>query len=289
MENLETVTTIEFIKDTFEEYLGNITYISASDIKNFLKSPAYYHFKKYEEKNSSKEDQRYFAIGSAIHEVILEPHLFESNYIICPKIDKRTKEGKLQYESFLLSSEGKTILFEDEMEMIKKISEQSIKNETFVELIKDSYKEVSCYTTDKKTGLEIKCRPDMLSKTKSTITDIKSCPDSSYSSFKKSVYQYGYSISAAFYMDFLGKENYVFAAVEKQAPYQIALYCLSDEMINYGREQYRMALDLLKWSYDNNYWCSHNEFEILKECYNLENLDSFFDTLKKSELITILY
>ena len=33
---------VEYVKDTFEEYLGKKDYISASDIKNFLKSPKYY-------------------------------------------------------------------------------------------------------------------------------------------------------------------------------------------------------------------------------------------------------
>ena len=89
-------------------------------------------------------------------------------------------------------------------------------------------------------------------------------------------------------MDFLGRENYIFAAVEKEAPFQISLYALNDEMIQYGREQYRMGLDLLKWSMDNNYWCNYNEFEVLKECYQLGNLDQFFDLKENSELITIL-
>jgi hypothetical protein len=89
-------------------------------------------------------------------------------------------------------------------------------------------------------------------------------------------------------MDFLNRENYVFCAIEKSAPYQTALYVLDDEMTEYGRKQYRMGLDLLKWSMDNNYWCSYNEFEILKECYELENLADFFDIINKSEKITIL-
>ena len=58
--------------------------------------------------------------------------------------------------------------------------------------------------------------------------------------------------------------------------------------MDFGRYQYRMALDLLKWSFDNNYWCDYVEFEILKECYLLDDLSDFFDTLEKSELIQIL-
>lgn len=59
-------------------------------------------------------------------------------------------------------------------------------------------------------------------------------------------------------------------------------------MIEFGKKQYRMGLDLMKWSFDNDFWCDYNQFEVLKECYELESLDNFFDTLEKSELIKIL-
>jgi exodeoxyribonuclease VIII len=276
---------IEFVKDTFEEYLGKDD-IAASDIKNFLKSPAKYYYDKH---NKVKDEtKRHFAIGSAIHEIILEPHLFKTNYIVFPKVDGRTTEGKQQLAFFKEASEGKTILFEDEMEMIKKIGENAAKNHTFVELMQNSYREVSCYTIDKVTGLKVRMRPDIMCQNKSIIVDIKSCLDSSPKKFKSDVYSYGYSISAAYYCDFIGREDYVFAACEKTQPYQFGMYVLNDEMIQFGREQYRMGLDLIKFCQDNNYYPSYNEFEVLKDCYLLGSLDTFFDTLKDSQLITIL-
>ena len=36
-----------YVKDSFSEYLGKKDHISASDIKNFMKSPKYYFYKKY--------------------------------------------------------------------------------------------------------------------------------------------------------------------------------------------------------------------------------------------------
>jgi hypothetical protein len=278
---------IEYVKDTFPEYLGKKEYLSSSDIKSFLKSPKMFYYKKYEEQRK-EEPERHFSIGSALHEMVLEPELFNQNYIIAPKFDKRTKEGKAGYEEFLKTSQGKTVLFEDEMEMIQKMAENAMNNETLTELIKDSYRELSIYTVDEKTGLKIRLRPDSFSNNKSTMTDIKTCLDSSPKKFKGDVYSYGYSISAAYYMDFANKENYVFAAMEKQAPYQVSLYVLDDDMVEYGRQQYRMALDLLKWSFDNKYWCDYNEFEILKECYELGNLHEFMDIKNKSNRITIL-
>ena len=282
----EQKNKIEYVKDTFPEYLNKKDYIAASDIKRFLKSPSVFYFDKFLKKE--KSDERHFSIGSALHELILEPDLFNTNYVVAPKFDKRTKEGKARFEEFTLNSKGKTVLFEDEMEMVVKMSQNALLNHTLLELMQNSHRELSCYTIDEKTGLKIKMRPDIMSQTKSTITDIKSCVDSSPKKFKNDVYSYGYSISAAFYCDNLKRENYVFAAMEKQEPYQVSLFTLNDEMIEYGRSQYRMALDLIKWSFDNNYWCNYNEFEILKECYALENLNEFMNLRDNSQLITIL-
>jgi hypothetical protein len=280
--NLET----EFVKDTFEEYLSKKDHISASDIKSFLKSPAKYYYDKFVK--TEKEEKRHFSVGSAIHEIILEPHLFKTNYIVFPKVDGRTKEGKASLESFKIQAEGKTILYDNEMDMIKMIGENALKNHTLVELMKDSYRELSCYTIDEITGLKLRMRPDIMSSKKSTIVDLKSCLDSSAKKFKGDCYNYDYSLSAAYYSDFIGRENYIFAAAEKQEPYQIALYALNDEMLQYGREQYRMGLDLIKFCRDNNYWPSYNEFEALKEYYLLGTLDTFLDSLKDLQLVTIL-
>ena len=283
-----TEVKIDYVKDSFAEYLGNKETISASDLKNFLISPKYYYFKKYEEEKK-ESNEKHFLIGTALHELILEPHLFKENYKVTPKFDMRTNVGKTAMANFMQENEGKTFLNIEDYEMIIKMGESATQNETFIDLIWDSYRELSCYTTDEKTGLKLRLRPDSFAKNKSTITDIKTCQNSSYKGFKSDVYKFGYSITSAFYMDFLKRENYVFCAIEKQAPYQTAIYMLDDEMIAYGRTQYRMALDLLKWSMDNDYWCSYNEFEILKECYELGNLDNFFDIVSKSEKITIIH
>ena len=123
---------IDYVKDTFPEYLGKKDHLSASEIKNFIKSPKYYYWNKYQK--SEKDDGRHFAIGSAIHEMIMEPHLFNKNYIVIPKVDRRTKEGKISYETFLNEAKEKTILQEDEMEMIVKMAKNALENKTFISI-----------------------------------------------------------------------------------------------------------------------------------------------------------
>jgi hypothetical protein len=278
---------LEYIKDTFFEYLGKKDHVSASALKSFMKSPRMYYYEQFEKE---REEKRHFAVGSALHEAVLEPELFKTNFIVSPKFDRRTKQGKLDASNFDIDAErlGKTVIVVDEMEMIIKIAENAMKNETLTELIKNSHRELSCYTEDPTTGLKLKMRPDSMHETKSIIVDIKTCLDSSPTKFKKDVYNYGYSISAAFYADFLNRETYLFAACEKQAPYQISIYALSDESMQYGREQYRAGLDMLKWCKDNDFYPDYAQFEVMKNSYALGNLDNFKDTLSKSELITIL-
>jgi len=86
----------------------------------------------------------------------------------------------------------------------------------------------------------------------------------------------------------LGRENYIFAAAEKTQPYQFALYALGDDKINFARDRFKMALTLIKFCREHNHWPSHNEFEVLKNSYELGALDEYFETIEKSELITIL-
>jgi hypothetical protein len=220
--------------------------------------------------------------------MVLEPHQFNHNFFVYPKIDRRTKEGKSQYNDFMLEAEGKTLLSDEEMELVTKASVETAKNPTLVELMRDSYRELSCYTIDEKTGLKIKLRPDNLCKKQNTIVDLKTCLDSSYFGFRRTIENFQYHISAAYYCDFLNRENYVFCAIEKQEPYQTSLFCIDDDFMERGRKAYRLALDLMKWCYENNYFPDYVEFEILKECNELENLHNFFDIKERSEKILII-
>ena len=276
---------IEYVKDTFEEYLSNDS-ISASDIKSFLKSPAKFRYNKLNP--DKKESAKHFAIGSALHELILEPELFNSHYYVMPKCDLRTKAGKQEYSEALAKADGKVIINDEDLSMITQMAISSSNKKTFLELIRDSYREVSAYTTDEKTGLRVKFRPDSLSTTKSTIVDIKTCVSSSPRDFRYDILSYGYHISSAYYSDFLGRENYVFCAIEKTAPYQTSLYQIDDEFTEMGRLAYRKGLDLLKWSIDNDFWCDYNQFEILKECYDIDNLEIAMETILNSVEIDII-
>ena len=273
----------EYVQDTFESYLGKKTHISASDIKNFLHSPRFYFYKKYEEK---KEDtDRHFIIGTALHSKILTPDIFWEQHFVGEKYDLRTNIGKEKHSAQQNENQGKVILFPDEFKDIQAMSESAMQNKTFLKLIENSYKELSIYSQDETTGLKIKIRPDVFCKDTSTMIDLKSSAHGGARKFKYSVYDFGYDISAAFYCNFGNKKNYLFGVFEKEKPNQFSLYQLSDSIIARAAERYRMALDLLKFCYTHNHWPEYNTFEVMKRMYSIDAMGNYFEQLENENLI----
>ena len=281
-----------YVQDTFDEYLGNEA-LSSSDLKDVLKCPALFLFNQQKKKESQAEkndEKRHYAIGSALHEAILEPHLFKNHYMVVPKIDRRTNAGKQEYANFLWQAKmnNSVIINEEEMVLITNMAKSAQENTTFISIIQNSYREVSIYAEDEETGLAVRIRPDIMPKTMSTICDLKTCVSAQPKKFKNDAYNYSYGQSAAFYCDVTGREHYIFAAFEKTPPYSMALYQLNDDMIDFGRANYRMALDAVKWCQEKDHWPNYVQFEVWKECYALQDLDNYFETLEKSNLIHLL-
>ena len=86
------------------------SYLSTSALKAFAKSPNHY----IEYVNGERKATPAMELGSAIHCAILEPDEWHDRYTIVPKVDRRTKAGKEAWELFQKSSEGKTVLTDEQ-------------------------------------------------------------------------------------------------------------------------------------------------------------------------------
>jgi hypothetical protein len=61
--------------------------------------------------------------------------------------------------------------------------------------------------------------------------------------------EFGYEVQAAYYVDVAQaidgkKRDFYWVAVEKDAPFAVAVYKASDAMMEYGRTQYKKAIEL---------------------------------------------
>ncbi len=222
-----------------EQYHSIRDYISASQIKDLLKNPyEFFH-------PTPQEPKKAFDIGSAIHCLILEPQEFESEFAVAPKVNRRTKAGKEEWENFVSENAGKIILDSDEYDNLIELQKAVLGHKEVVNLLKNGVSEMSYFKT-LPNGIKVKVRPDRYRADINTIIDVKSCNDASPDAFKRDIANFKYYIQAAHYIDTLGADNFVFLAVEKKPPYMVGLYTLTKEDLDRGRELIKKAFEISK-------------------------------------------
>jgi hypothetical protein len=100
-------------------------------------------------------------------------------------------------------------------------------------------------------GLDVLCkgRLDRLSPgiAGGAIVDIKTTRDASPREFERAIFTHGYHRQAAFYLDGarahgIPAKHFVIIAVEKEPPYAVAVYRVSEGAIDAGQEQLRVLL-----------------------------------------------
>lgn len=231
-----------------EDYFA-AEHINNSSLKLINKSPLHY-------KSSleiKRDETKALVIGSAVHCSVLEPNTFIERYMVAPKVDKRTKEGKAIWAE--LEAGGKTVLSGDDFQQIDAITAAVRSHDTASRILAEGSSEVSVFTDILETPA--KCRIDW--HRPGVLTDLKTTDDASPSGFSRSVANYGYAMQAAWYLDCceaagLDARTFIFIAVEKSPPYAVAVYELTPESIEVGRIQYQRALALYKHCMATGEW-----------------------------------
>lgn len=234
------------LKDiSIEEYHSNPA-ISKSGLDKIHKSMS--HFL-----NPSRVERDYFNFGSAVHDAILLPNVFESSYTVKPE-EIKVRRGK-EWEAFKAANASKTILTADEYDLARTIRDRILSHKICKNIFQEGEPEYSYFDEIEVDGITVKrrCRPDFVSK--NCLIDIKTTVDASYDSFKRSIHRYRYHVQAAWYLDVVNAtmraidpswvevDTFIFVAVEKEMPLPIGVYMLDRESIDLGRKQY---LDDLK-------------------------------------------
>lgn len=210
-----------------------------------------------------------FRLGAAFHKLALEPETFDNEYVVAPTIDRRTKDGKVLWEKFTQDSAemGKELLNVDEMEVIAAMRESLMANPTARVLIEKGQKEQSFFWKEPNTGIEMKCRPDvLLTDDLKVIADLKSCSSADTEAFTRDVLRYGYDVQAALYTEGVqqshpGKYAFIFIAVEKTPPYAVNVLETDSLVIDYGYIRYRELLDTYAECLNTGNWYGFNGAE----------------------------
>ena len=226
--------------------------ISASDLKWILppRTPAHYHA--YKTGQIKREETRALVIGTLCHLAVLEPDKLGTAFALRPDgLDLRTKDGKAWKEA----QGDKPILDGEEAAMLDGMSAAVAAHPVARQLLEGSKREVSLFS-DHRTGLKLKGRIDVLGE--GFVADVKTAAEGDAANFAAAVFRYNYHVQAAMYCQLAGVEKFSFIAVEKVAPFAVAVYTLSPKALQVGLNSLNYALDTIALCTDAGLWPAYS-------------------------------
>lgn len=231
--------------------------ISRSELWQVKKSPEKF---RYYQQNHSGETTPSLVFGQALHKLVLETEDFWNDFVVMPEINRRTKEGKAEYQNFIEGNKDKTIISEEQFWLADEMS-KAINSNEFCKKLLAGQKEVPFFWTDELTGEPCKCRADCVTKIGDVtyIVDLKTTNNAETMDFMKKAIDYGYHVQAAMYTEGVkaninGECQFVFIAIEKEPPYSINILSASDLFMKYGFDEYRHLLGLYHECKVENNW-----------------------------------
>lgn len=261
----ENLPEVKVIADMSNDEYHSQPSFSSSQIKDFIdaKHPPKYFYEKHITKSFKPVEKIHFNIGQAVHTCWMEPEKFNAEFVV-EDLNLRTILGRERKAEILES--GKVFVNLEQAAEIAIMTKRLNANKQAMALKQGCLIENSIFWTDKETGLDLRVRPDMWRRG-AYVPDLKSTRDASFATFQKDIFNYGYHISAAMYLEGvkqLGEElsDFIYICVENTEPYLTAIYTLSDEALEIGHREYRKALIGIAERLDADNWPGHNNDEV---------------------------
>jgi hypothetical protein len=205
--------------------------VSASHLHAIAKSPYHYWARFLDPDRQPVEPTPAMRFGSLVHCAVLEPNELLQRYGVC--LPRNTKAGKEQAQQ--MAAEGIEAVTASDMATAMSMASAVRNHPAAANLLANGKAEQSFWWDDSATGMRCKCRPDWFYG--STVIDLKTTTDASPAGFARSVATFRYHVQASHYLSGLhGAERFVFIAVEKTAPYAVAVYELDAEAMAAGDE-----------------------------------------------------
>lgn len=243
---------------SFADYKA-IKAINKSGLDKIHLSPAHY-FAEYLGTQGVEESTAAMRLGSAIHTRVLEPEEFEKRYMQTPvdpprRPDSRQRNAKKPSEETILAikwwdefeatANGREILSDSDWHMCHRIAENLNKKATGRELFDSGMSEVTIVWTDPLTNAKCKARIDRVAP--GALIDLKSTICAAPESWWREVKKYNLHCQAAWYSDgwkvLTGEDVlFVFAAFEKEEPFEGGFYVAKERVVELGRSINRRAL-----------------------------------------------
>lgn len=240
---------------------------SNSQLTHLMRSPA--HMKAAREKADNETPAKF--MGTAIHARVLEPDVFARDYVVGDTCHATTGKGTrctnagiwpLADGTFVcgvhIKGAGEAVRSEaivltpDQAAVVEGVAGAVGRHAVAGPLIAAAdYTEVSIVWDDPVTGVRCKARLDAYAKNLAggSIPDLKTAEDGDYLDFERAILKWGYHRKAWFYLRGakevgLPARHFPIIAAEKEEPFAVAVYRVSDGVVTYLEKQMTALLEL---------------------------------------------
>lgn len=247
------------LRDMSNEEYHSHSAISRSVLWTFRDLPQKYWYQYLSGEYVRPKESEDFAIGNAVHTMILEPELFDEQFFVTAKVNRATKAGKEAWSQALVNAGTRTILNTEQYAKINAMYNAVMGHDRAKQLFTGGVAEKSIFWTHEPTGIEVKARPDYLNQSKGLVVDLKTTASASPRDFQLSAFKFGYFVQAGMLaeaLESIGQEmkSFIFVCVEKTPPYAVGVYLLDSEALEYGRTLFHKLMTEFEVCLDNDEW-----------------------------------
>lgn len=239
--------------------------VSKSTLDNIAVSPKYFQWTLKNQKKQTKP----MLFGAAYHCLILEAHLYASLFY----------ETKTQPNEPEMDAQDRWPISAANFKTLSAMREEFQRDEIAMKSI-DGHRELSFFWTDRETGIQCKCKLDIVL-LHGIIVDLKTSEDAAQDEFSKTMMNYRYEVQAAWGLDGvrlsleqsgqdLGiqmPDTFMFSVQEKLEPYDIGFHKIGPNSLVKGEELYRRDLETYARCVTDGIWPGKTKGKIMEtEC-----------------------
>lgn len=250
-----------------EEEYNSLEALRSSDFKKFCTSPETY---KHNIDNPDTSVQSHFVLGRFIHTGILEPEKLKDQFARSKFATRVGKEFTAQMHG--LRQSGIDLLTSKEYDMGKALIERTLRRSKVIDFLNAGYPEMSF--TAMVEGVRCKVRFDLITEDGIGI-DFKST-GSKIEEFPRAIRNFGYDISAAFYLlvaEAAIKANpdcglqipteFKLVAIEKEAPFRCRIFTFAPSKLEAAKTYVREKLKEYKQCLATDSWEDSDEESVI--------------------------
>ena len=256
--------------------------IGSSGIKKFSECPALYHYEYLSDEEKPDTSTKYSSLGSNAHIALLEPEIFEQDYLISAEfatLNKGKKNEKqapinkthADWKSFVIDAEeqGKKPIIYSEYQKALKMADAINNHALAGAMLKGGKNEMSFFARDPETGLMLKSRPDKLNtvegigtvlidyKTTSISMDVKKQSDHAFGLGRHLQAVHHKTVTEIATDSTINEVFYI--TQMQEAPFLVRVLRMPEEAMQIGSEQRRFFLDEMAKCHSTNNWPSYPE------------------------------